>query len=131
MDNSNRIAELEERKRQIDVEIAFEKGFRIEGKAKNWDSWSDINNPEFKWITCDYRIKEEPKRIPFDESDAFGLVGKKVMPIGNDSVFRIVLDADKNGIFFRNTFVSYEELSRLYLVFNKLSDKFEPCNKVA
>ena len=39
MDNSNRIAELEERKRQIDVEIAFDKGFRIEGKSKNWDVW--------------------------------------------------------------------------------------------
>ena len=131
MDKENRIAELEERKKQIDVEIAFHKGFRIEGKAKNWDVWSDINNPEFKWETCDYCIAEEPKRIPFDESDAFGLVGKKVMPIGNDSVFKIALDADKNGIFFRNSFVTYEELSRLYLVFNKLSDKFEPCNKVA
>jgi len=131
MDKENRIAELEERKKQIDVEIAFHKGFRIEGKAKNWDVWSDINNPEFKWVTCDYRIKEEPKRIPFDGSDAFNLVGKKFMLIGNDSVFKIALDADKNGIFFRNSFVTYEELSRLYLVFNKLSDKFEPCNKVA
>ena len=131
MDKENRIAELEERKKQIDVEIAFHKGFRIEGKAKNWDVWSDINNPEFKWETCDYCIAEEPKRIPFDESDAFGLVGKNVMPICNNSVFRIVLDADKNGIFFRNSFVTYEELSRLYLVFNKLSDKFEFCNKVA
>ena len=42
MDKENRIAELEERKKQIDVEIAFHKGFRIEGKAKNWDVWSDI-----------------------------------------------------------------------------------------
>jgi len=131
MDKENRIAELEERKKQIDVEIAFHKGFRIEGKAKNWDVWSDINNPEFKWVTCDYSIKEEPKRIPFDGSDAFNLVGKKFMLIGNDSVFKIALDADKNGIFFRNSFVTYEELSRLYLVFNKLSDKFEFCNKVA
>ena len=131
MDNSNRIAELEERKRQIDVEIAFHNGAKIKAKVKTWNGWIDVSSPEFKWETCDYCIAEEPKRIPFDESDAFGLVGKKVMPIGNDSVFRIVLDADKNGIFFRNTFVSYEELSRLYLVFNKLSDKFEPCNKVA
>ena len=82
----NRIAELEERKRQIDVEIAFHNGAKIKAKVNTWNSWIDVSSPEFKWETCDYCIAEEPKRIPFDESDAFGLVGKKVMPIDRKSV---------------------------------------------
>lgn len=43
MDNSNRIAELEERKRQIDVEIAFHKGAKIKAKVKTWNGWIDVS----------------------------------------------------------------------------------------
>jgi len=118
MDNSNRIAELEERKRQIDVEIAFDKGFRIEGKAKNWDVWSDINNPEFKWATCDYRIKEEPKRKPFNYT--------------NDRYEEVIcVGANEVGVILPYKKITYDMLAEDYDKWNELLNKWQPCNKIA
>ena len=131
MDNSNRIAELEERKRQIDVEIAFDKGFRIEGKSKNWDVWSDINNPEFKWITCDYRIKEEPKRIPFDYTDIPNLLWKKFKH-NNDRYEEVIcVGANEVGVILPYKKITYDMLAEDYDKWNELLNKWEPCTKIA
>jgi len=131
MDNSNRIAELEERKKQIDVEIAFHKGAKIKAKVKLWHGWIDVSSPEFKWETCDYCIAEEPKRIPFDGSDAFNLLGRKFKIKKYESDFVIAIGVDEDGLYFHHDTVTYESLSYDYEIWNDLLKVFEPCTKIA
>lgn len=134
MDKEKRIAELEERKRQIDVEIAFYNGSKIEViiKKRKEDSWSETKIPIWDWNACDYRTAEEPVRIPFDGSDAFNMIDRKFKTKSNDEfIFRMSIDSDNYGVFFRNEYVTYKQLEKSYLIYNKLSGSFEPCNKVA
>ena len=130
MDNSNRIAELEERKKQIDVEIAFHNGAKIKAKVKLWHGWIDVSSPEFKWETCDYCIAEEPKRIPFNSSDYINILNKKVshklrkftgiltMVDGSS----IVIGDKRFDIIFASEHLQW---------YNELLNEWKPCTKIA
>ncbi len=132
MDKEKRIAELEERKRQIDVEIAFENGVEIEYEnISHSTNWTDCPNPLWGWGKSNYRIKKEPKRIPFDGSDAFDLVGQKfvhVNPKITDSTL-LCVQAGSGIVVLGTTEFSYEILASSYLKWNDLLKVFEPCNK--
>lgn len=133
MDKEKRIAELEERKRQIDIEIAFYQGKKIEVIIKKWkdDLWSETKEPMFNWSECDYRIAEEPKRIPFDGSDAFSLMNKIFRTKNDHSNLRVSVGADDYNVMFHDMNVDFVELEKYWEKYNTLTETFEPCNKVA
>lgn len=140
MDKEKKIAELEEsklqleeRKRQIDVEIAFEKGAKIEHQAKSGrnEFWYDSEQPKFIWEDFHYRIKEEPRRIPFDGSDAFNLVGQKFKFKLHQNIFFIAVETDRNGVYFNKTHISWADLEFIYDKWNDTLKEWQPCNKVA
>ena len=131
MDNSNRIAELEERKRQIDVEIAFHNGAKIKAKVNTWNSWIDVSSPEFKWETCDYCIAEEPRRIPFDYTDIPNLLWKKFKH-NNDRYEEVIcVGANEVGVILPYKKITYDMLAEDYDKWNELLNKWEPCTKIA
>lgn len=124
---------MKSRLEQLEIEIAFEKGARIEYLQKdNEGVWFD-KDPEMKfhWNESDYRIKEEPRRIPFDGSDAFGLMKCIFKEDEYDNIFFSPLEAGEIGIRFHNSFVKYEDLSIDWLKWNDLTKEWQPCNKVA
>lgn len=136
MDKEKRIAELEERKRQIDVEIAFYNGLKVEFNNKN-DSflngfWNEKIVDSFNWEACDYRTAEEPKRIPFDGSDAFNLTLQKFRHKGSigDDIF-VCMRANESGVYIDTGRVDYKTLSEKYEKWNDLTKVWQPCNKVA
>jgi len=133
MDKEKRIAELEERKRQIDVEIAFEKGSKIEHQAKSGrnEYWYDSEPPNFKWKDFNYRIKEEPRRIPFDGSNAFSLMNKIFRTKNDHSNLRVGVGTDDYNVMFHDMNVDFVELEKYWEKYNTLTETFEPCNKVA
>jgi len=126
--------QLEERKRQIDVEIAFEKGAKIEHQAKSGrnEFWYDSEPPKFKWEDFHYRIKEEPRRIPFDGSDAFNLALRKFRHI-DDSIDVYVSTGvtDKHIKLGQEIYVSYGDLAKYWTIWNDTLKEWQPCNKVA
>lgn len=130
MDNSNRIAELEERKKQIDVEIAFHNGAKIKAKVKLWHGWIDVSSPEFKWETCDYCIAEEPKRIPFDGSDYVNILNKKVSHKLHKFT-SILTMVDGSSIVIGDKRFDIIFASEHLQWYNELLNEWKPCTKIA
>lgn len=133
MDKEKRIAELEERKRQIDVEIAFYNGAKLKARNSFSDSktWYDCENPSFAWDEYEYKIAEEPKRIPFDGSDGFNLINRRFKIKEYEDNFVVSIGVDEDGVYFHHDRVSYESLVDDYEIWNDILKVFEPCNKVA
>lgn len=130
MTKEQEIEKREELKRRLDVEIAFYNCAKIE----YFDStlgvgWGNITHPTWNWASYDYRIAEEPKQIPFDGSDAFGLIGRK-FKFKHYCLYRIALDVDNERVYFRDSDSTYEDLADDYEIWNDLLKKFEPCTKV-
>lgn len=130
MTKEQEIEKLEERKLQIDVEIAYLNGAVLEYKHKSWHFFEKYSNdhPTFDWGTFIYRVNEEPKQIPFDGSDAESLVLRKFKHKKKE-LYRASLDADEKGIVFADEDVSYRDLAEYYLIWNDLL-KWQPCTKV-
>jgi len=66
-------------KEMIEVMQAFENGAEIEAKPIVVGDWKEETEPEWDWVSFDYRIKKQPKEpeyIPFSFEDAEQLVGK-------------------------------------------------------
>ncbi len=120
---------MKSRIEQLEIEIAFEKGAKIESRCNNNSDWNLNSRPEFYWEMNDYRIKEEPKRIPFDGSDAFDLLGQKFQNKINKNLFRICIASSNEGITLNKAHQTFEELESDWLKWNDLLKVFEPCNK--
>jgi hypothetical protein len=128
-----KIEELEERKRQIDIEIAYENGAKInrESKIKALQGLVSIHfNEPFNWAEFNYTITKEPQKIPFDGSDAFGLVGQKFKPKNDDSVFGICILADTSGVKIADISVAYSDLEMFWKKWNTLKKVWEECSKI-
>lgn len=68
-------------KEMIEVMQAFENGAEIEAKPIVVGDWEEETEPEWDWVSFDYRIKKQPKEpeyIPFSFEDAEQLIGKVV-----------------------------------------------------
>lgn len=52
---------------QIKVMQHFDNGGNIEFKLKNSTVWSDIEEVNWNWYDCDYRIKEQKKTITIEK----------------------------------------------------------------
>jgi len=131
MTKEQEIEKLEERKRQIDVEVAYLKGELISYKHKGWHHYEKYNNdhPKFEWDSFDYIVTPEPKQIPFDGSDAFRLIGRKFKKKDSE-VYRITISTSNEGVNFGHGTTEWHVLMSNYLIWNDLLDKFEACSKV-
>lgn len=122
-------------KEKIAVMQAYEDGKRI--KAETFENvrllWlkNETSEPTWDWVDYDYTIVEEPKRTPFDGSDAFNLLGQKFKLIESPIFYSICTDADDRGIYFGEQYHKFADLEELYEKWNDLLKVFEPCNKVA
>lgn len=57
-------------KEKIEVMQAYEMGEQIQ--LLNMDgNWEDKECPAWNWAKCDYRVKPEPKYVPFDTPEEF------------------------------------------------------------
>lgn len=56
---------------QISVMQAFKEGKRIECKLKfeSGKDWETVETPYWDWIRSDYRVKEEPKYVPYENTE--------------------------------------------------------------
>jgi hypothetical protein len=112
----------------------------LEGKSiefivenRNWELWTSRGEPLWNWGKSQYRIAEEPKRIPFDGGDAFDLVGQKFQHVNPqvDTDIYLCTQATSKLVVLSDTEIKYDELSKYYEKWNDLLKIFEPCNKIA
>lgn len=66
-------------KEKIKVMQAFADGKEVEIRHKTTQEFSETKNPTWDWLMNDYRIKEEPKYVPYTYNDAKELIGKVVV----------------------------------------------------
>ena len=84
--------------------------------------WVDDDEPTFLEIS-DYRIKPQPKLIPFDFSDAEMLIGMAVRS-KDGSIFSLITDLGENQIWLSNQCFMYSQLLSDYTFLYG-----EPCGK--
>ena len=56
-------------KEMIEVMRAYERGEKIE--VCYGGDWKEIDLPSWSWGLRDYRVKQEPKFVPFDTAEEF------------------------------------------------------------
>lgn len=126
---------MKSRKEQLEIELAFENGAEIEYSDPTINTnWKVIFYPNWQWKLFDYRIKEEPKRIPFDGSDAFNLrlqTFKHIEDTEDETDYLVCVLANYKGVMLADKLIRYDELAKYWLKWNTLTEKFEPCNKIA
>jgi len=133
MDKEKRIAELDFVIRKAEIEKAYHNGARLvfseigENVYKDYDG----SHGNFAWGFYDYKIKEEPKRIPFDGSNAFSLMNKIFRTKNDHSNLRVGVGTDDYNVMFHDMNVDFVELEKYWEKYNTLTETFEPCNKVA
>jgi len=95
--------------RHKEVIIAFLEGKQVQELYQG--IWKDVKkDAKIDFIDhYDYRIKPEPKRIPFDFSDAKTLIGRAVMH-KDKRIFCIITDLTKVDIWLSNECKKYDEL---------------------
>ena len=104
--------ELEKHWEQI---MAFKDGKIIQCKSLVNGVWYDANEPFFD-INSEYRIKPEPKLVPFTYLDAKDLIGKAV--IGKiDKNVRLIGIVTENDVMLSNCshLISFRNLLNYYL----------------
>jgi hypothetical protein len=123
---------MKTRKEQLEIELAFENGAKIELKREsdNSDTWYLFNTKPFYWENTDYRIKEEPQRVPFDGTDAFNLIGQKFRSSNDDSDVYLCVHANFIVVTLSDVEVRYEALAKYWLKWNDLLKVWEECSKV-
>lgn len=88
--------------------------------------WENCDIPPlFNWNNCEYRIKPEPKYIPFTYEDREQLRGKWLMHKNYDKDQYMIVRIDTNGVSIKVDHISYQDLFDKYL----FSDG-SPCGKV-
>lgn len=55
---------------KISVMQAYKDGKRIEYTSGSyWVEWMLPQEPTWNWVECDYRVKEEPKYVPYENTE--------------------------------------------------------------
>lgn len=59
---------MEDTKRKIEVMKAYAEGKKIQVSCCGFDLWRDcIYEPDWDWVSCDYRVKPEEKYRPYKD----------------------------------------------------------------
>lgn len=122
----------EEARKNAEVMIAFADGKEIEAKRLNPDSvWVIATAPLFDFSIAKYRVKPQPKLIPFTFEDRNLFMGKivrfkKGLGFGNEYMVWSIVSCDKSFVWMGTNSAGYNYDVLLY--------KFEfddgsPCGK--
>ena len=82
---------------QISVMQAFKAGSTIESTPKENAYWTVNDSPKWNWAEVNYRVKQEPKFVPYSFEDAEALIGKAVK-IKNNSEIVLIVRVNKDYI---------------------------------
>jgi len=101
---------------------AFKNGKEIEMK-QNCDEWVINRNPMFT-DEFEYRVKPEPKYVPFTFEDAEFLIGK-VIKTKSGKVIKTIVGVSPDGVDCGNTFSYFNHLLHHYTFLDG-----SPCGKL-
>ena len=88
--------------------------------------WGDCNIPPmFDWNNYDYRIKPEPKYVPFTYEGREQLRGKWLMHQNYHEDQHMIIRINMNGVGIKGDHISYQDLFDKYLFTDG-----SPCGKV-
>lgn len=76
-------------KEMFEVMQAYADGKKIEYKTKTYDEWRDIDDPAWNWEFADYRVKSEPKYVPYDSVMEFDR--HKWVKLKNSNILRKIV----------------------------------------
>ncbi len=95
--------------------LAFKNDKAIQVKSLSTGIWHDTNDPSFG-IMYEFRVKPEPKLVPFTYLDAKDLIGKAVIGKIDKSV-RLIGVVTENDIMLSNSsyLISFRNLLDYYL----------------
>ena len=95
--------------------LAFKNGKTIQVKSLSTGIWHDTNEPSFD-IMYEYRVKPEPKLVPFTYLDAKDLIGKAVIR-KTDKCVRFIGAITENDIMLSDGthLISFRNLLDCYL----------------
>ena len=93
--------------RHKEVILAFLEGREVQVRTPIGE-WAYIEDPNFQ-EGADYRIKPQPKLIPFDFSDAEMLIGRMVKSKDGE-IFSVITDLTHNTVWMSNDCKTYDEL---------------------
>lgn len=103
--------------------VAWAKGKTIEYYSNYSEKWKIITSPSWN-KNIKYRIKPEPKYVPFTFDDADKLIGKAVT--SNNGIIHIITEINKVNMFIgSNVYVSYDTLFKHYTFLDGT-----PCGKL-
>lgn len=129
-------------KEMIEVMKAYEEGKTIEHKTKDGDKWFEVIAPSWNWWSYDYRVKEEPKYIPYKDTEEmindfcerFGVkrtnFGEPFIWVKNknkDTRKYLIDKFDSNSVTL-GSYTDFHRLSELFDNFTYLDDS--PCGKL-
>ena len=83
------------------------KAIQIRGSKSTMIGWIDEKEPSWSWETVDYRIKPQPKVVPFSMEDM--VPGMWCKPITREW-FAAIQSFDKLAITYANRVVTYDDL---------------------
>lgn len=117
-------------KEKIVVMQAYEDGKKIQWliKGEYEDNWKDISpsrEPIWNWPECDYRIKPEPKYVPYDSVSEVKK-HKWVLHKGNKVLYRIIaIDSKDSTVQLAIGWFNLKELFEYYTY-----EDGTPCGKL-
>lgn len=95
----------------IDVIQAFEDGKTIECSNENKEYWETVDEPLWSWFGQSYRIKPEPKVVPFSLED---IIPGMYLKRKNQQSNWLVTGFGPDGVATNDTVLSYRQLSDEY-----------------
>ena len=117
--------------KHINEILAFASGKIIEHKSVGSGAWYEDENPSFA-CNLEYRIRQEPKLVPFTFEDRELFKDKWIKLKGKAWLKRIVTIMTNNIVIFAVD--KYEELDFIHISYEKLLSDYEfddktPCGK--
>ena len=105
----------EEARAKAEIMLAYADGKTIQHGEPGENDWEDMTDgvPSFSDKTERYRIKPEPKFIPYTYEDAPFLLGRKVK---SHKHFGIIVHVDKAGFQAGQVFYCFERLNSVDLI---------------
>ena len=113
---------LEKAKMAVEIGNAILQGKEVQ--FEDSDSWEHSDTPSLNFSSYNYRVKPQPKYVPFTFEDAKDLIGKAVIKKGATLVKQIIV-VNENEVGFDANNVSFQSLLEFYTF---LDDT--PCGKL-
>lgn len=111
----------------IAVMQAFEDGKEIECMHKDGNIWLRVEHPVWDWPHCDYRIKPEPKYVPYNNVSEVEK-GKWIVNKNGSITGQIGAINDFDGTVYLLGYGGWKKLDTLFL--NYTYEDGTPCGKL-